>query len=294
MRWSSNGPAKHFASSAQCRLRRPASGRFTRFFRLERSPALSGSAAAAPRANIDKHKPAKTESMAHVVTGRRAFLKSGVIGFGAALFSGAPIVRITAPVEQRASLTIEACRAGMDVWVEAPVCRSLEDGMRMVEAARRYGRVVQAGTFMRSGASWQNARDTVRCGELGKISFVRMTGRRRVHMIDAVQFAFGEVEPLSVTTQSNGPGRIRLATFRYPGFVASWEQGTAETVSFHGSHATLSVGCEDSRESHWWNFMDCVRTRRRPVSDIETAVRSTATELALLNSHSPWNLEASS
>jgi hypothetical protein len=28
---------------------------------------------------------------------------------------------------------------------------------------------------------------------------------------------------------------------------------------------------------HWNNFIDCVRTRRRPTSDIETCVRTTAT-----------------
>jgi predicted dehydrogenase len=196
-----------------------------------------------------------------------------------------------APVDRRPQLTIEACRAGMDVWVEAPVCLSMDDGMRMVDAARRYGRIVQAGTAMRSAASWQNARDIIRRGDLGRISFVRMTGARRVHLIDAVQFAFGEATPLSVAAQG-GPGKIRLATFCYPGFVASWEEGACETVSFHGSHATLTVGREDSRACHWRNFIECVRSRRKPVSDIETAVRSTATDLAVLNSHSPWNLEA--
>src|SRR5260370_40965061 len=43
----------------------------------------------------------------------------------------------------------------------------------MVEAARKYKRVVQAGTMQRSGGFFQKAREIVKSGDLGDISFCR-------------------------------------------------------------------------------------------------------------------------
>ena len=46
--------------------------------------------------------------------------------------------------------TIWACQAGKDVYVEKPVSHNVFEGRRMVEAARKYDRIVQAGTQCRS------------------------------------------------------------------------------------------------------------------------------------------------
>ena len=57
--------------------------------------------------------------------------------------------------------------------VEKPVSHNLTEGRRMVEAARKYDRVVQAGTQRRSGAFCQSAAEFVRTGKLGKVPFAR-------------------------------------------------------------------------------------------------------------------------
>jgi predicted dehydrogenase len=173
-------------------------------------------------------------------------------------------------------LAVEACRAGKDVWLEP-----FTDVRAILAAARRYGRIVQAGTIRRSASAWKNARDAVRRGELGAISFCRITGADRLHLIDAMRFAFGDVLPLSVAAQGRAPQGVRLATFHYPGFVASWEHHAGEeSVVLHGSIATLTVGPADGRLAHWQDFVDCIRTRRRPVSDIATCVGSAAVSQA--------------
>src|SRR5690554_2110096 len=41
--------------------------------------------------------------------------------------------------------TIDACRAGKDVYVEKPLANSIGEGIKMVEAAQKYNRVVQVG-----------------------------------------------------------------------------------------------------------------------------------------------------
>ena len=67
-------------------------------------------------------------------------------------------------------LTILGCQAGKDVYVEKPVCTTIEEGRAMVNAARRYGRVVQAGTQQRSMPVFQKAIELVHSGRLGQIT----------------------------------------------------------------------------------------------------------------------------
>ena len=69
--------------------------------------------------------------------------------------------------------TIEACKAGKDVYTEKPICVAVEEGKKMVEAARKYKRVVQVGLWQRSNAHFQKAAQLVQDGLLGKVSYVR-------------------------------------------------------------------------------------------------------------------------
>ena len=287
-------------------------------------------------------------------------------------------VCISTPDHWHAYMTVEACKAGKDVYVEKPACVYVEEGVKMVQAARKYNRVVQAGTMQRSGAFFQKAREIVKSGELGDITFCRtwQAGLAKqegegsppdgdppagldwdlwlgpapkrpfnpnrwgiapkrwstfryfwdyaggamtdwgVHLLDIVQFAFDEAMPKSVSAMG---GRFyvkdnletpdtMLATFYYPGFIGAYESRTCNPypineegygTSFHGTRATLTVNrggytlkpvekgapaldVHDKEMSqmnvpHWQNFLECIRTRQKPASDIETCVRTTAT-----------------
>jgi predicted dehydrogenase len=287
------------------------------------------------------------------------------------------VVCISTPDHWHPYMAIEACKAGKDVYVEKPVCLSINEGQMMIQAARKYNRVVQAGTWQRSGAHFQKACEIVRSGALGKISFVRTwiynnmprTGigvpadseppagldwdlwlgpapERKfnanrfgvypkaysyfryfwdyagghltdsgIHMLDIVQMAFGESMPKAVTAMggkywlndnSETPDTLQAA-FDYGNFLGSWEHRTNNTdgtkarlmgITFHGSDGTLyldralfritpepgsSLPADEMKRPadphplHWANFIDCVRTRKRPNSDIETCVRSSET-----------------
>ena len=54
-------------------------------------------------------------------------------------------------------MSIMACAAGKDVYVEKPMTLFIKEGRWMTEAARRYNRVVQVGTQQRSGKHYQKA-----------------------------------------------------------------------------------------------------------------------------------------
>lgn len=71
-----------------------------------------------------------------------------------------------------ALLTIWACQAGKDVYVEKPVSHTVWEGRKMVEAAQKYGRIVQAGTQFRSDTGWPEAIAWLQAGNLGKIQAI--------------------------------------------------------------------------------------------------------------------------
>ncbi len=83
------------------------------------------------------------------------------------------VVLVGSPDHWHALHTILACRAGKDVYVEKPVSVTIAEGRKMVEAARKYQRVVQVGTQQHSGVHFKKAVDIVHSGVLGKIALVR-------------------------------------------------------------------------------------------------------------------------
>jgi predicted dehydrogenase len=82
-------------------------------------------------------------------------------------------VVVATPDHWHALATIWACQAGKHVYVEKPASHNLAEGRHMVEAARKYHRVVQLGTQSRSSASLARAAELVRSGKLGKIPHAR-------------------------------------------------------------------------------------------------------------------------
>ena len=287
-------------------------------------------------------------------------------------------VCIATPDHWHPYMTVEACKAGKDVFVEKPLAVTMEECGKMLEAARKYNRVVQAGTMQRSAKHFQKAVELVRSGELGEVTFARTwfyghSGREGignppdsdppqglnwdmwlgpaamrpfnanrfgvdpgdgyfsrfryfwdyaggmmtdwgVHLLDIVQWAFNEALPTSATASGNKffikdnrdtPDTMQV-TYDYPGFVAVFESREANAQSmfrhdygilFHGDQATLFVdrgglrlvpengsrvtewemkSVNSGNREHWANFLECIRTRQRPISDIETCQRSTA------------------
>jgi predicted dehydrogenase len=76
-------------------------------------------------------------------------------------------VWVTTPDHWHALMTMMACAAGKDVYVEKPLTLFVKEGRWMVDVARRYQRVVQVGTQNRSGPQFARARQFIRDGKLG-------------------------------------------------------------------------------------------------------------------------------
>ncbi len=82
-------------------------------------------------------------------------------------------VIVAAPDHWHALMTVMACQAGKDVYVEKPISVTIDEGRKMVQAARKYNRVVQVGTQQRSGDHYRKAAEIVQSGQIGKVTFVR-------------------------------------------------------------------------------------------------------------------------
>jgi predicted dehydrogenase len=82
-------------------------------------------------------------------------------------------VIVATPDHWHALVTVMACQAGKDVYVEKPSSVAIAEGRKMVEAARKYNRIVQVGTQQRSAAHFQEAVRLVREGRLGTVTAVK-------------------------------------------------------------------------------------------------------------------------
>ncbi len=78
-------------------------------------------------------------------------------------------VSIATPNHWHSLATIWACQAGKDVYVEKPVSHNVFEGRKMVEAARKYNRIVQTGTQCRSHQGIQDAMAFLHSGKLGQV-----------------------------------------------------------------------------------------------------------------------------
>jgi predicted dehydrogenase len=83
-------------------------------------------------------------------------------------------VVVTTPDHWHALPTIDACRAGKDVYCEKPLTLSIAEGQAMVAAARAHQRIVQTGSQQRSDDNFRLACELVRSGRIGKVHTVRV------------------------------------------------------------------------------------------------------------------------
>ncbi|HPA19234.1 MAG TPA: Gfo/Idh/MocA family oxidoreductase [Verrucomicrobiae bacterium] len=82
-------------------------------------------------------------------------------------------VIVATPNHWHALAGIWACQAGKDAYVEKPVSYNMFEGRKLVEAARKYKRVVYHGIQRRSDLGQQEVCEYLKSGALGKLKFVQ-------------------------------------------------------------------------------------------------------------------------
>lgn len=133
-------------------------------------------------------------------------------------------VVIATPDHWHAPATILACAAGKDVYVEKPVSHNLREGRLMIDAARKYNRVVQAGMQSRSRPNTIRAVEIAHSNQLGRVLMAK---------------AWNSQQRADIGTKPNSPAPAGLD---YDTWV-----GPAEMVPFNENRLHYKW--------HWnWNF----------------------------------------
>ncbi len=145
-------------------------------------------------------------------------------------------ISIAAPDHWHALMTIWGCQAGKDVYVEKPCSYTLWEGRKMVEAARKYNRIVQVGLNRRSDPSTRTAVQFLREKKFG-------AAYRAKAVVYRGRASIGHVQESSIPQGVNwdlylGPAPYRAFTlnrFHY-GWHFFWDTSTTE-VGNNGVHA---------------------------------------------------------
>ena len=83
------------------------------------------------------------------------------------------IVTVATPNHWHSLAAIWAIQAGKDVYVEKPVSHNVSEGRRVVDAARRHGKICQAGTQSRSNEGKRELMNLLHSGGIGEIRLAR-------------------------------------------------------------------------------------------------------------------------
>lgn len=83
-------------------------------------------------------------------------------------------VQISTPDHWHAIPTVEAARAGKDIFLQKPLSLTIEEGRIASDTVRRYGRILQIGSQQRSDTRFRQACELVRNGRVGKLHTVKI------------------------------------------------------------------------------------------------------------------------
>ena len=81
-------------------------------------------------------------------------------------------VLIVTPDHWHARMAIDAMKAGKDVYVEKPMVQDLDEGPRVIDAARDTRRILQVGSQRVSSIVYAKAHDLYRAGTIGELNLV--------------------------------------------------------------------------------------------------------------------------
>src|SRR5262249_32769038 len=82
-------------------------------------------------------------------------------------------VVVATPDHWHRKIILDSLAAGKDVYSEKPLTYKASEGVEIIEAARKHGRIVQVGSQGMSSDHQQKARDFVQSGKLGKVTLIK-------------------------------------------------------------------------------------------------------------------------
>jgi len=81
-------------------------------------------------------------------------------------------VVIATPDHWHAQIAVDAMNAGKDVYVEKPMVQNIADGIRVVDAQKKTGRILQVGSQRVSSIVYQKAKELIAAGKIGQVNMI--------------------------------------------------------------------------------------------------------------------------
>ncbi len=147
-------------------------------------------------------------------------------------------ISVATPNHWHSLMTIWACQAGKDVYVEKPCSHNVHEGRIAVEAARKYNRIVQHGTQSRSDRRWAEAVAAIQSGQLGKLLVSRA-------------LCYKPRESIGFKPNRDPAGEPRLQHLARPGTRAAVSTPTSSITTGTGS-GTSATATSATRASTRW------------------------------------------
>ncbi len=161
-------------------------------------------------------------------------------------------VVVTVPDQWHALMTIEACRAGKDVYCEKPLTLVVDEGRFMIDAARKHNRVVQTGSMQRSGIEFKLAVQCVQSGLIGKVREVNVT-LPGPNWIDRAKMPVPDSEPPTDFDFDRwlGPAPLRAYNKNRVHYLFRffWDYSGGQQTNFGAHHLDIAqwgLGMDDS------------------------------------------------
>jgi predicted dehydrogenase len=85
-------------------------------------------------------------------------------------------VMIETPDHWHVQISIDAAKAGKDLFVDKPLTHTVAEGRALADAVKAHGRVLQTGSQQRSMNEFRRACELVRHGRLGQLQLIRVGG----------------------------------------------------------------------------------------------------------------------
>jgi len=133
-------------------------------------------------------------------------------------------VVVATPDHWHALNVIDAAKSGKDIYCEKPLALTIDEGRAMVNAVKKYKRVLQTGSMQRSQYNFRRAAELVRNGYIGEIKEINVAVGEPVKQCD-------------------------LPTMPTPDYL-DWDRWIGPSL-YRGYHPTLSPPLEDNKWA-WW------------------------------------------
>ncbi len=91
---------------------------------------------------------------------------------------GVDAVVVATPDHWHRQMTLDALAAGKDVYLEKPMTFAVEEGLEIIAAVEKHGRILEVGSQGVSSALQARAREIVKSGRLGQVTLVRASYHR--------------------------------------------------------------------------------------------------------------------